>query len=411
MRSLDISSPDSQRDQYTVINMVVLTTILITLAACGKGDAPSGQAPAGTAMPVTVVEVQPSTIPISAEAVAQTEGAKEVEIRARVGGILLKRLYEEGAPVKAGQPMFLIDPVPYEIALSQARAQLAQQQALIEQAKREQERLSGLLASQSISQREYDNAVSDEAVARAGFQQAQANLREAELNLSYTTVTAPVSGVSGRFQYSEGALITANTSLLTTIVQLSPIWVRFSFSDNELALLGGRLTEQNVNYVTLIMPDGTEYKQKGQLNFAASQIDPLLGTQQLRATFENNDQTLLPGQFVRARVTTGQRDGVFLLPQMAISSSDQGRFVYVVNAQNQAMVRPVVVGDWVGKDWVVLEGLSAGDKVIVDNIIKLRPGAPVAPSIAGAKPEGVQPPATKESVPEKSSGILPTKQA
>lgn len=411
MRSLDISSPDSQRDQYTVINMVVLTTILITLAACGKGDAPSGQAPAGTAMPVTVVEVQPSTIPISAEAVAQTEGAKEVEIRARVGGILLKRLYEEGAPVKAGQPMFLIDPVPYEIALSQARAQLAQQQALIEQAKREQERLSGLLASQSISQREYDNAVSDEAVARAGFQQAQANLREAELNLSYTTVTAPVSGVSGRFQYSEGALITANTSLLTTIVQLSPIWVRFSFSDNELALLGGRLTEQNVNYVTLILPDGTEYKQKGQLNFAASQIDPLLGTQQLRATFENNDQTLLPGQFVRARVTTGQRDGVFLLPQMAISSSDQGRFVYVVNAQNQAMVRPVVVGDWVGKDWVVLEGLSAGDKVIVDNIIKLRPGAPVAPSIAGAKPEGVQPPATKESVPEKSSGILPTKQA
>lgn len=411
MRSLDISSPDSQRDQYTVINMVVLTTILITLAACGKGDAPSGQAPAGAAMPVTVVEVQPSTIPISAEAVAQTEGAKEVEIRARVGGILLKRLYEEGAPVKAGQPMFLIDPVPYEIALSQARAQLAQQQALIEQAKREQERLSGLLASQSISQREYDNAVSDEAVARAGFQQAQANLREAELNLSYTTVTAPVSGVSGRFQYSEGALITANTSLLTTIVQLSPIWVRFSFSDNELALLGGRLTEQNVNYVTLILPDGTEYKQKGQLNFAASQIDPLLGTQQLRATFENNDQTLLPGQFVRARVTTGQRDGVFLLPQMAISSSDQGRFVYVVNAQNQATVRPVVVGDWVGKDWVVLEGLSAGDKVIVDNIIKLRPGAPVAPSIAGEKPEGVQPPATKESVPEKSSGILPTKQA
>lgn len=411
MRSLDISSPDSQREQYTVINMVVLITILITLAACGKGDAPSGQSPAGTAMPVTVVEVQPSTIPISAEAVAQTEGAKEVEIRARVGGILLKRLYEEGAPVKAGQPMFLIDPVPYEIALSQARAQLAQQQALIEQAKREQERLRGLLASQSISQREYDNAVSDEAVARAGFQQAQANLREAELNLSYTTVTAPVSGVSGRFQYSEGALITANTSLLTTIVQLSPIWVRFSFSDNELALLGGRLTEQNVNYVTLILPDGTEYKRKGQLNFAASQIDPLLGTQQLRATFENNDQTLLPGQFVRARVTTGQRDGVFLLPQMAISSSDQGRFVYVVNAQNQATVRPVVVGDWVGKDWVVLEGLSAGDKVIVDNIIKLRPGAPVAPSIAGAKPESVQPPATKESVPEKSSGILPTKQA
>jgi membrane fusion protein (multidrug efflux system) len=411
MRSIDFSSQNFHRYRYVMINTMVLTIMLVTLAACGKGDAPEGPPGGMMAMPVTVVEVQPATVPISAEAVAQTEGAKEVEIRARVGGILLKRLYEEGAPVKAGQPMFLIDPVPYEIALAQARAQLAQQQALIDQAKREQLRLKGLLESQSISQREYDNAVSDEAVARAGLQQAQANLREAELNLSYTTVTAPVSGISGRFQYSEGALITANTSLLTTIVQLSPIWVRFSFSDNELAQLGGRLTEQNVKHVTLILPDGTEYQQKGKLNFAASQIDPLLGTQQLRATFENDDQRLLPGQFVRARVTTGQRDGVFLLPQTAISSSDQGRFVYVVNEKNEATVRPVVVGDWVGKDWIVLEGLNAGDKVIIDNIIKLRPGAVVAPNIAGAKPEGAPAPNATEAGPEKSSRLLSTKQA
>jgi membrane fusion protein (multidrug efflux system) len=410
MRSLDVSSHNFYR--YAMSNVLVLTMLLMTLTACGKNDAPEGQQPGGAmAMPVTVVEVQPTTAPISAEAVAQTEGAKEVEIRARVGGILLKRLYEEGAPVKAGQPMFLIDPVPYEIALAQARAQLAQQQALIDQAKREQERLKGLLESQSISQREYDNAVSDEAVARAGLQQAQANLREAELNLSYTTVTAPVSGISGRFQYSEGALIAANTSLLTTVVQLSPIWVRFSFSDNELAQLGGRLTEQNVKHVTLILPDGTEYQQKGKLNFAASQIDPLLGTQQLRATFENNDQALLPGQFVRARVTTGQRDGVFLLPQTAISSADQGRFVYVVNEKNEATVRPIVVGDWVGKDWVVLEGLNAGDKVIIDNIIKLRPGTVVAPNHAGEKSEGAPEPNTTEAKPEKSSGLSSTKQA
>ncbi|MEY3746909.1 MAG: hypothetical protein RL194_368 [Pseudomonadota bacterium] len=376
---------------------MMLPASLMLLSACGKQEQPNGP-PAQMAMPVTVVEAQPSTVPVSAEAVAQTEGAKEVEIRARVGGILLKRLYEEGSMIKAGQPMFLIDPVPYEIALSQARAQLAQQQARIEQAKREQERLKGLLATQSVSQREYDNAFSDEAVARAALQQAQANVREAELNLSYTTVTAPVSGYSGRFQFSEGALITANTSLLTTIVQLSPIWVRFSFSDNELAQLGGRLTEENVREVTLVLPDGSEYPQKGKLNFAASQIDPLLGTQQLRATFENADQKLLPGQFVRARVTTGQRDGVFLLPQVAVSTSDQGRFVYVVNEKNEATVRPVVVGDWVGKDWIILEGLNAGDKVIIDNIIKLRPGAPVVPNAAGEQPvepasDAGQPPA------------------
>lgn len=366
-----------------MINTTLLISILLALAACGQ-DANGPANGAMPAMPVTVIEMEPSTVPISAEAVAQTEGAKEVEIRARVGGILLKRLYEEGSPVKAGQPMFLIDPVPYEIALSQARAQLAQQQAVIDQAKREQERLKGLLATQSVSQREYDNAFSDEAVAKAAMQQAQANVREAELNLSYTTVTAPVSGISGRFQFSEGALIAANTSLLTTIVQLSPIWVRFSFSDNELAQLGGRLTEQNVQKVSLILPDGSEYKQTGKLNFAASQIDPLLGTQQLRATFDNTDRQLLPGQFVRARVTTGQRDGVFLLPQVAVSTSDQGKFVYVVNEKNEATVRPVVVGDWVGKDWIILEGLNVGDKVIIDNIIKLRPGAAVQPNLAGA---------------------------
>lgn len=407
MRSQNFIRQISYQSYLLMARYSLLLVSIFILTACGKdganGNAQNGGMPP---MPVTILEVQSSTVPISAEAVAQTEGAKEVEIRARVGGILLKRLYEEGAAVKAGQPMFLIDPVPYEIALSQARAQLAQQQALIDQAKREQERLKVLLETQSVSQREYDNAFSDEAVAKASLQQAQASVREAELNLSYTTVTAPVSGISGRFQFSEGALIAANTSLLTTVVQLSPIWVRFSFSDNELAQLGGRLTEQNVKQVGLILPDGTEYEQKGKLNFAASQIDPLLGTQQLRATFDNADQRLLPGQFVRARVTTGQRDGIFLIPQVAISSNDQGKFVYVLNEKNEATVRPVVVGDWVGKDWIILEGLNAGDKVIIDNIIKLRPGAVVSPNVAGAEP--AVPSAEPKPSSEQSSQLLST---
>ena len=224
------------------------------------------------AMPVSVVEVQPTSVPISAEAVAQTEGAKEVEIRPRVGGILLKRLYVEGNPVKAGQSLFLIDPVPYQIALTQARAALAQQKARIQQTEREAKRLQGLLATQSISQREYDNAASDNAVAKASLQQAEANVREAALNLSYTTVTAPVSGISGRFQFSEGALVAANTSLLTTVVQLSPIWVRFSFSDNELAKLGGDQAVKLAREITLILPDGAEYPQKGKLNLLPARL-------------------------------------------------------------------------------------------------------------------------------------------
>ncbi|MGZ8251471.1 MAG: efflux RND transporter periplasmic adaptor subunit [Methylophilaceae bacterium] len=376
--------------QFSTKNVLIIIASL-TLMACSKAEQP---APPPMAMPVSVLEMQPTSVPISAEAVAQTEGAKEVEIRPRVGGILLKRLYEEGAAIKAGQAMFLIDPVPYQIALAQARAQQAAQKARIEQTKREETRLQGLLATQSISQREYDTAVTDNATARATLQQAEASVREAELNLSYTTVTAPVSGVSGRFQFSEGALVAANTSLLTTVVQLSPIWVRFSFSDSELAQLGGHLSERNVKDVTLTLSDGTEYKQKGKLNFAASQIDPTLGTQQLRATFENTDQKLLPGQFVRARVTTGQRDGVFVVPQLAVMNGELGRFVYVVNEKNVATVRPITAGGWVGKDWIVLDGLKSGDKVIVDNIIKLRPGAPVSPHAQGELPAAPSAPGT-----------------
>jgi len=373
------------------VKMVITLAISVALAACSNGDqeALSNPTPKKT-MPVSVIKVQPTTVPISAEAVAQTEGAKEVEIRPRVGGILLKRLYEEGTAVKAGQPMFLIDPIPYQNALAQAKAQLAEQKARIEQTRREENRLQDLLVMESISQREYDNAVSDNAVANAALQQAEVRVREAKLNLSYTTVTAPVKGVSGRRLLSEGVLVEANSSLLTTVIQLSPIWVRFSLSDNELVKLGGYLSEQNVQNVTLILPDGTEYDQRGELNFAARQIDPSLGTQQLRATFDNSEQRLLPGQFVRVRVTTGEREGVFLVPQTAVQTSDLGRSVYVVNEKSEAVMRPVVTGRWIGKDWVILEGLKAGDKVIVDNLIKLRSGTPVSPHSVGEN--HVQPP-------------------
>jgi membrane fusion protein (multidrug efflux system) len=360
-------------------------TLGITVAACGQNEAASRQA-GPTSLSVSVIEVQPTSVPISAEAVAQTEGAKEVEIRPRVGGILLKRLYEEGAAVKVGQPMFLIDPVPYQNALAQAKAQLAEQKARVGQTEREENRLRDLLETQAISQREHDNAVSESAITRAALQQAEVRVRDAELNLSYTHVAAPVSGISGRFRFSEGALVEANNSLLTTIVQLSPIWVRFSLSDNELAQLGGPLNEQRVQEISLILPDGTEYEKKGELNFAASQIDPLLGTQQLRATFDNSNQRLLPGQFVRARVVTGQQDGVFLVPQVAVQISDMGKNVYVVNEKNEATVRPVVTGRWIGTHWAILEGLKAGDKVIVDNLIKIRPGAVVAPHAPGEAP-------------------------
>lgn len=361
--------------------MAVLATLL--LGACGKKEGGNMPNMAGMVMPVGVIEARSTSVPITAEAVAQTEGAKEVEIRPRVGGILLKRMYEEGAAIKAGQSMFQIDPVPYQIALQQAKAALAAQQARAEQAVREEARLHGLLASQSISQREYDNATSEKAAAAANLQQAQANVREAELNLSYTNVTSPISGVSGRFQFSEGALVAANTSLLTTVSQISPIWVRFSLSDSEVKALGGHLDAKSVKSVNLVLPDGSEYKQKGQINFSASQIDPKLGTQQLRASFENADHQLLPGQFVRARIATGMRSGVYLLPQTAVLTGDQGKFVFVAekskDGKTVAAVHPVKEAGSQAQNWVITEGLKEGDQVIADNLIKVRPGAPVNP--------------------------------
>ncbi|MGQ0442321.1 MAG: efflux RND transporter periplasmic adaptor subunit [Methylophilaceae bacterium] len=368
--------------------LAIITSL--ALAACGNSE-PSAQAQqAMPAMPVSVITAEATSVPIRVEAVAQTEGAKEVEIRPRVGGILLKKLFEEGAPIKAGQAMFLIDPEPYRIALTNAQGELVHRNARLTQTSREAARLKELLATQSISQREYDNATSDSAMASADTMQAQAAVREAQLNLSYTTVTAPASGMAGRFLFSEGALVAPNASLLTTIVQTSPIWVRFSLSESELKALGGSMTEQNAQKVSLILTDGSEYGESGKLNFAASQIDPAFGTQQLRAEFANANKQLLPGQFVRASVTTGTREGVFLLPQTAVLTGDQGKFVYVAEknkaGQTVAGVRPIEEGGWQGKDWIVLNGLQVGEQVIVDNLIKVRPGAEVAPHPLGLPP-------------------------
>ncbi|HEY5215805.1 MAG TPA: efflux RND transporter periplasmic adaptor subunit, partial [Pseudolabrys sp.] len=341
--------------------------------------------PAVAALPATVLQVEPQRVPIAVEAVGQIEGSKEVEVRARVSGILLKRLYNEGDLVRAGAPMFKIDPVPFEIALAQAKAQLAQEQARNEQSRRESVRLKQLAAEKAISQKEFDDASSNLKLSDATLQAAQANVRQAELNLSYTDATAPVSGVSGRAARSEGSLITAGAdSLLTTISQVDPIWVRFSLSESDLAKLPlRRLVRGAPVEVNLVLADGTRYPGKGRLNFAATQIDTRLGTQQLRAEFDNAKGQLLPGQFVRAQLVAGQRDNVFLVPQTAVMEAEAGYMLFVLDKEGKAALRPVQMGDWIGSDWMVVGGLAPGDRVIVDNLLKLRPGVAVSPVAPG----------------------------
>lgn len=353
----------------------------LLLMACNDNQ-PAQPAPSkDQAIPATIVAVQPVITPVSLETIAQTEGAKEIEIRPRVGGILLKRLHTEGMAVEAGQPLFLIDPEPFQNALAEAKAALQEQNVRVLRAKSDEDRQWQLLAENFVSQRAYDLAKADLAIAAAALQAAKVRVQQAELNLSYTTVRAPEKGVTGRSQLSEGTLVSANSSLLTTLTQLSPIWVRFSFADNEVARLGGHLSEKNVHRVKMILPDGSEYQQEGKINFAASKIDPQLGTQQLRATFANEDQRVFPGQFVRIRVTAGEPRAVFMVPQVAVLTSDRGRFVYVLNDNNEATQRPVIVDNWMGKDWIILEGLQTGDRVVVDNLIKLMPGKKVEPQL------------------------------
>lgn len=361
---------------------------VLALSACGeRGASPPAQAASAAqpgampAMPVTVRVVRREPVPVTVEAVGQAEGSQEVEVRARVSGLIERKLYQEGERVRAGAPLFQIERAPFEIALQQARANWAQRQAQLEQARREAQRLAPLAEQRAIAPREYDDAVSALRLAEAAVAAAQATVREAELNLSYTTVTAPITGVTGRAQKSTGALVSAGAdSLLTTVAQTDPIWVRFAFSEGELA----RLRQARRADVRLLGPDGRPMLTGGRLNFAASTVDPRLGTVQLRAEFANPELAVLPGQFVRAQVVAGQVDA-FKVPQSAVMQTEQGRMVWVVR-DGKAAPAPVETGPWLDRDWVIYRGLADGDQVIVDNLMKLRPGAPVAPQPAVAAP-------------------------
>ena len=362
------------RFRQPLIGLTLAAALAGGLVAC-SADKPAGP-PAMGPMPVSVLEMQPQAVPTSIEIMAQTEGARETEVRARVGGILMKRLYQEGETVKAGQPLFQIDRAPYEIALAEARAKA-------EQTGREAARLKGLAEAKAIAQKDYDDAASANAM-------AQAALRQAELNLSWTTVTAPVAGTTGRALKSDGNLIAPTDSLLTSIYQTNPIWVRFSLGESDLAKFpAGRVTAKDVKGVELIQGNGQKYEKPGKLNFLASNIDTTLGTQALRAEFDNTGGQLLPGQFVRVRLITGEHQGAYLVPQSAVLQTEMGTLVMTVGPENKVAPRPVKAGEWYGKDWVILGGLNAGDKVIVDNLIKLRPGMPVAPKDPAAAPQGM----------------------
>lgn len=384
----------------------VLTLLLLVPIACGgtKAGAPGAGGPPGGMPPtqVTAITVEARNLPVPFELTGRLEGSREVEVRARVSGILLERKYEEGSSVRKGQTLFVIDPAPYRAEVQAARAELEEQKAGLARAERDVKRLEPLVAARAASRKDYDDALSDVEETRAMVLSAQARLDRAELDLAYTRVDAPISGRSSRAERSEGSLVgPGEASLLTRISQVQPIWVRFGASDQAMlelrqGIATGKLTAPATDQlqVELVLPDGTVHPESGRVNFSDSLIDPNTGTVGFRAELANAAASLLPGQFVRVRLQGVERPGAILVPQRAVLQGPQGKFVVVVNAESKAEFRPVTVGDWSGADWVVESGLAAGDQVIVDGGIKTGPGAPVtvidpnAPAPAGAAPGG-----------------------
>ena len=388
------------------LNVAGILILSGVLSACNKGaqgGAPgAGGGPGMMAMPVTVMEARKQRVPIVIEVVGQTEGSKEVEVRARASGILTRQMFKEGDTVRAGATLFTLDRAPYEIALAQAKAALAQAQANLEKGQRETARLKPLVEQNAISQRDYDDATTLQQAAEAAMVASQANVHEAELNLSYTNVTAPISGVTGRAVHSEGSLVasTNDSGLLTTINISDPIWVRFSFSENEAIKLRQAAGKAKVK---LVLPDESIYDASGNLNFASSTVDTRTGMVALRAEFSNPRLMLLPGQFVRVQITTSEHDA-YLVPQSALVQSEQGKLIFTVSADNKVAPRPVETSGWLGHDWVVTKGVNEGDKVIIDNLMKLRPDAPVTPHAPGQGPGAAAPGATAKAMPIENQG-------
>ena len=310
-----------------------------------------------------------------------------------MGGILEKRLFKEGAPVKSGQTLFVIDPKPYEAQAASAEAELARAHAQLSQAQREAARLKPLVEKRAVGQKEYDDAVSNSELAAAAVKSAEAKLREARLNLGYTRVVAPITGLSSRATKSEGSLVTAGTdSLLTTISQTDPMWVQFNISENEKLKIDRAVAEKKLAWpkdeamdVVVKLADGTTLPRKGHINFADTRINTATGTYETRAEFANADNVLKSGQFVRVTLNGPTRLNAIVVPQAAVLDGPQGKFVYVAgkdkDGKDVALPKPVTLGDWVTGDgtnmWLVESGLAAGDRVIVDGIAKLMPGGQI----------------------------------
>ena len=388
---------------------VALFVVSIVLAACGGQAGPGGHGGGGMPpTPVAVEEVQPHTVPVEFQYPAQTAGSREAEVRARVSGILLKRNYEEGASVREGQSLFTLDSAPYEAAAARAEADVNAAEARANNASRNLKRMKPLFEARAASQKDLDDAISADEVAAADLKSARARLADARRDLTYTKVESPITGVTSRSLKSEGTLISGPQDLLTTVSQVDPIWVNFGLSEAEQSALkrdaaAGRLIlpKDNRYDVSIRFEDGHEYSKSGRLVFTDIRVNPQTGTLDARAEIANPNGDVHPGQFVRISLKGASRPNAITVPQRAVQEGPQGKVVYVLTKEGKGEARPVVLGDWTGKEWIVLSGLAPGDKVITDGLMKVMmiPGAPLVVGDPNAPPPGQGGAAPKDGAP------------
>lgn len=329
--------------------------------------------------------VTSSDTPVTFEFVAQTESSREVEIRARVAGFLDKRQYTEGDLVKPGQVLFQMDRKPFEAALASAQGQMAQQQARWEVAKATLARVKPLAAQNAVSKMDLDNAVGAERETKAAVLAAEGQVRTAQLNLSYTTITSPLNGLSGDAKKQEGSYVTPGESgLLTSVFQMDPIYVNFSLSENETLkyrdeIAAGRLKfpPRSDFVVEVVLADGTVVPEHGKVNFTAPAYSQDTGTFLVRAVLANPNGLLRPGQFVRALAKGASRPNAILVPQKAVLEGAKSHFVWVVNGEGKPEQRVVEVGEWQGDNWFISKGLKAGERIVVDGALRVTPGGPL----------------------------------
>jgi membrane fusion protein (multidrug efflux system) len=336
---------------------------------------------------VTVLTVTPRDISYTPSFVAQTESSRQVDIVARVSGFLDRIAYQEGDLVKEGQVLFQLDPKPFKAQLEAARGELQAQQARFKTASANLKRVKPLTEQDALSQADLDRAQGEFDASKAAVFAASAKVKEAELNFSYTTIHSPVTGLASRSLQREGAYVNAmtETANLTYVAAIDPIWVTFSVSQNLMARWREESQKElivmpkSLDYeVELVLPDGTPFAERGKINFADPSFSQDTGSFMVRAVLPNPERELRPGMFVTAYLKGALRPNAVVVPQLSVQQGSNGHIVYVIKPDDTAEVRPVVVGDYEGeKDIVIVTGLQAGDRIVVDGVLKVVPGQPV----------------------------------